>query len=111
MKKVINLLKNRIDDLDYYKSTSFKKDDKIIEKEIADLNKAIKILENSERQTSTEVNELHDSKALHIADVSKQRELLIAFAKTITYSVYESLGYGNEESIVDNFLKSNFYSC
>ena len=56
MKKVINLLKNRIDDLDYYKNTSSKKDDKVIEKEIADLNKAIKILEDSERQPNTEDN-------------------------------------------------------
>lgn len=61
MKKVINLLKNRIDDLDYYKNTSSKKDDKVIEKEIADLNKAIKILEDSERQPNTEDNKQHNN--------------------------------------------------
>ena len=41
---------------------------------------------------------------LNILLVSKQRELLIAFAETITYQKYESITY-NASSVVDNFLK------
>ncbi len=46
-------------------------------------------------------------KLFAISDISKQRELLITFANTITYQTYENLGYGHAESVVNNFLKSN----
>jgi len=70
MKRVINYLKNQLDWLDDHKNSKLAKNMENANSEIRAYEKAIKILEESERQESAEHSNKHKTKALHIADVS-----------------------------------------
>lgn len=83
MKIVIAYLKDEIDSIKNTLSKAKKLNAKkkyinFLETKLQQFEKSFELL--SERKTSTEADKQHDSKALHIADVSNQRELLIAFS-------------------------------
>jgi len=61
----------------------------------------------SERQTPTEANNNAETKQLIIADVSKQRELLIAYTEYLAQQDITTSTYWLEVYNVDAFLKSN----
>ena len=61
----------------------------------------------SERQTKTEPESKAETKPLIIADVSKQRELLIAFYNHIQENDIDHNIPQRIEKMVDTFLKSN----
>ena len=72
MKRVINLLKNHLDWLDEHKNSKLAKNIDNINSEIKVVEKAIKILEKSERQSSTKVSEQQNVKELIIPDISNR---------------------------------------
>ena len=61
----------------------------------------------SEQQQPTEPNNKFDTKQLIIGDVSKQRELLIAYTEYLAQQDITTSTYWLEVYNVDAFLKSN----
>jgi len=72
MKAVINTLKREIEWINenLQKGRFVDKDIPLKNEQLKELEKAIEILENSERQTPTKVSEQHDCRVLHTAFVS-----------------------------------------
>ena len=71
------------------------------------LEKLVILNDISERQTPTEANNHPDTKQLIIGDVSKQRELLIAYTEYLAQQDITTSTYWLEVYNVDAFLKSN----
>ncbi len=88
MKRVINLLKNHLDWLDDHKNSKLAKGMENATNEIREVEKAIKILEESERQESTNHSNSTEQKALHIADVSKRISNLSIESKNKLFSIW-----------------------